>query len=494
MNKDVKALIIVFIIFIALLCIFILYNKNNFMESYEGAYNWKSHGTTPEINKSPPVYLQHVVANKNPYVDNLPLDAAKKLTTSIDNPFKAYNLGMLDYSKMTGPLISSEKNLKKFGDFKTLGLSSSELNEYNKSTNINRANEVNINEALHLPYISSTIEDINIINKDVLAKINKNQQLVVSKELIMKNGLHDFIIYNYRIKGVIVNNNNKRRYQLIINLIKEGSYYNPTIYVDALSKNNKVYIYECKYIGEYNTSEFLLVPGKDDNDNSAVIPVNYQEPDKIIQNIDTIIKERDEYAEEHKLTSQYACFNTDPSVVLGKAKLYNKSSPGGLKEFTMLNYFDREDCERVYDFLGKEKKRGVWDRPCRKNEDCPFYKGNKNYDNNFGECDAKTGKCSLPLNMQNVGYHYFYPEKQLEPLCYNCKSTKWLPITKLSKCCDEQNNKEKYPFLDGPDYVFNNDYHIRVNTYMQKNCKLKSVGKKNIDNNISCNKDAFNLF
>jgi hypothetical protein len=182
---------------------------------------------------------------------------------------------------------------------------------------------------------------------------------------------------------------------------------------------------------------------------------------------------------------------------LGKGPVYKRGSngkPEALKEYTMLNFFDKQDCEKVYNFLGGKKKRGVWDRPCKRDKDCPFSKGNKNYENTFGKCNQGTGQCELPLNMQNIGYHYFYPEKELSPLCYNCDSNRWLPMTDLSKCCDEQNNKDKYPFLDGPDYAFHNDYQTRINSYMQKNCKLKSLGKNNIDNNIKCKKNIYNLY
>ena len=182
---------------------------------------------------------------------------------------------------------------------------------------------------------------------------------------------------------------------------------------------------------------------------------------------------------------------------MGKEALYKRSSSGKpeeLKEYTMLNYYDKEDCEREYDFLGNKKKRGVWDRPCRNDIDCPFYMGNKNYKNEYGKCNKKTGQCELPLNMMNIGYHYFYPEEQLAPLCYNCDSNRWLPMTDLSKCCDEQFDKKKYPFLNGPDYAFNNDYQRRINSYMQKNCKLKSLGKNNVDNNIVCKDNIYNLY
>jgi hypothetical protein len=458
-----------------------------------------AYGTTPptSIQDEQP-YRNQVVADKNPYYHNLPLDPRKTLTKSMDNPFKAYNLGMLDYSKMTDPLITNEKTLNKFGKFSKIQLTPEELHEYNKYTDINRANEININKNLDIKYIRSERPDINVINMYILKKLNKNQQLVVSKELIMKNGLNDFMIYSYKINNVLINSKKQKRYQLILNLIKQGSYYNPTVYVDALTKNKKVYIFECKYVGEYDTSQTLLVNGYIEGKNkNQIIPINYEKDPRIIQDIDKVIVERDKYLKEQQLTSQYACFNTDPSIALGKEPVYKRGSngkPEELKEYTMLNFYDKEDCEKVYNFLGEEKKRGVWDRPCKRDKDCPFYKGNKNYGNTFGKCDINSGQCELPLNMQNIGYHYFYPEKELEPLCYNCDSNRWLPITDLSKCCDEQNNKNKYPFLDGPDYAFYNDYQTRINTYMQKNCTLKSLGKNNIENNIKCKKDIYNLY
>ena len=485
------------IIILSCLGVYLLYPIRENMKTH----NWKAYGTTPPIlTESNKNYRKGVVAHGNPYIDTLPLDPNKTLTKSLDNPFKAYNLGMLDYSKMTDPLITDKNKLQSFGSFVKVQLTSADLNEYNKITNINRANEININRDLDLEYIPSKIKDVNIINQFVLRKLNKNQQLVVSKELAMKNGLKDFMIYSYKLNGILKNKKNIKRYQITLNLLKQGSYYNPTIYVDGMVINNKVYIYSCEFIGEYSTSETLLVSGFKEGkykDNNVIIPNNYKRDPHIVKDVDTVIKERDEYLDKQKLTSQYACFNTDPSIALGKGAIYKRGSngkPEELKEYTMLNFYDKEDCEKEYNFIGGKKKRGVWDRPCRRDKDCPFYKGNKNYENRFGKCNQGTGQCELPLNMQNIGYHYFYPEKELEPLCYNCDSNRWLPMTDLSKCCDEQNNKEKYPFLDGPDYAFHNDYQIRINSYMQKNCTLKSLGKNNIDNNIKCKKNIYNLY
>ena len=38
-------------------------------------------------------------------------------------------------------------------------------------------------------------------------------------------------------------------------------------------------------------------------------------------------------------------------------------------------------------------------------------------------------------------------------------------------CCDEQNDKQKYPFLKSPDYAFKDDTLDRLNYYRQNNYK-----------------------
>ena len=159
-------------------------------------------------------------------------------------------------------------------------------------------------------YVKSKIPDINKINMFFLKKFNKNQQLIVSKELIMKNGLKDYMIYSYYIKDILINDEKDERYQLIINLIKQGSYYNPTICLDGLvTKNKKVLIFNCYYIGQFNTSESILVSGYKNENSNEIIPTNYRKDMKITQDIDTVIKDRDKYLEEQNYP-QYTCFNT----------------------------------------------------------------------------------------------------------------------------------------------------------------------------------------
>ena len=415
------------------------------------------------------------------------------LTKSLDNPYKAYNLGFIDYHKILDPIKNNKEELdKKFKPFKSLNLSNACLHQDNENTWKNRAMEIDINKTINIKYTESKIKDVNKINKDFLKKFNLNQQLIANKSLVINNSLKDFMIYNYKIKNVLKNNDNTVRYQMILSLIKPMSYYNPVLYVDAVYYKNKIYYFDIEYIGQYNTEDTIIVNGYEKINNNRIIPNNYKRPNKIIKDIDEIIKERDTYLKQFELDQQYACFNTDPSVIQGGLHPYQGG--GVLKEYTILNYGDKEDCERKYDMIGRAKKSGVWDKPCDKDTDCPFYKQNENYKNKYGKCNKDTGQCELPLNMMNIGYHYFYPIDKYAPLCYNCNSNQWLPITKLEKCCDKQHDKNKYPFLNGPDYAFHNDYQTRTNTYLQKNCRLKSEGDSKIDTNIICKKGTYNLY
>ena len=84
--------------------------------------------------------------------------------------------------------------------------------------------------------------------------------------------------------------------------------------------------------------------------------------------------------------------------------------------------------------------------------------------------------------MESLGYKYYKPLYSKRPLCYNCDSQTWKPITELGFCCYEQEyDKKKYKFLKTPDYAFKNDFTARMNNFFQKNCYTQK-GK------VYCNK------
>ena len=115
---------------------------------------------------------------------------------------------------------------------------------------------------------------------------------------------------------------------------------------------------------------------------------------------------------------------------------------------------DVYNCLSDLNNLNQYKKPGIWDRPCYTNEECPFYKANKNYDNNRGGC--LNGFCEMPLNIQNLTYRHY--NKITKPFCYNCKNN-------TNNCCDTQ--MKENPKLLSPDYTFAGDKIERYNNRKQ---------------------------
>jgi hypothetical protein len=68
----------------------------------------------------------------------------------------------------------------------------------------------------------------------------------------------------------------------------------------------------------------------------------------------------------------------------------------------------------------------LWDKPCTKNEECPFYQANKSYKNYRGGCHD--GYCEMPLGVERIAYKNYDPNRS-KPWCYGCSSH---PTT----CCD----------------------------------------------------------
>lgn len=188
------------------------------------------------------------------------------------------------------------------------------------------------------------------------------------------------------------------------------------------------------------------------------------------ENVQSVMNKMHEGASKTRHNNNYAyqCFIASPS-----------SYHEGALRSNLMFASSKEECENRLDFLGKEKPKGVWDRPCRIDDDCLFYKSNKNYPNSYGKC-LNTGTCSFPIGMEPLGHRYFITSAEAEPYCYNCDSDKWFPDTELGKCCEAQQDRERYPFLDSPDYAFVGDTPQRERYYNQNMCLAR--GKQQISN------------
>ena len=117
--------------------------------------------------------------------------------------------------------------------------------------------------------------------------------------------------------------------------------------------------------------------------------------------VDELLEERNELQEE--LTSNPSiCMTADGDV---------------------LNYKTKEECEATTDEYGNSKEAAIFDNKCEQDSDCPFYLGNKNYENTRGGC-KDDGFCELPVNVKSMSYKDYYDELTYYPYCYGCPNDK----------------------------------------------------------------------
>lgn len=352
--------------------------------------------------------------------------------------------------ELINPMTKEKLNYKYQLDFN--------YDQLNKKTWVNRWQEFNpvIKNTFNYEQIKSDIENINILNKEFLKRINERQQTLLTNKQLILFGLINFDIFKYRIIRIEYKNNdtNNPLYIMEISLYRNSDLFISTFSYMGCIVNGVNKLYNVLYIGGNSTDNYLLSDFYNPKElKQEIINNNYSNKVTFERNASAIIKLEKEHEESYKIKNQYACFNI-------------LDSSDGKSEY-ILPYYNKDMCESMFDEYGKNKPVGIYDHPCKKNEECPFYKLNKNYDNDFGKC-LDTGFCQLPSNMEPVGYHYFRPNKK--PLCYNCSSKNYEKFGDIDTCCDEQNNKEKYPYLKSPDYAFEKDIEARYNSYTKEHC------------------------
>jgi hypothetical protein len=105
-------------------------------------------------------------------------------------------------------------------------------------------------------------------------------------------------------------------------------------------------------------------------------------------------------------------------------------------------------CRGTIDPFGRLKPPYTWDKPCQTDYDCPFFRANKNYQNNFGGCNM--GYCEMPVGIRRKGFTQYEPTSS--PRCHGCS-----PDVDPKQCCALQ-------LLQGasPDYAFSSDRFERM--------------------------------
>ena len=375
--------------------------------------------------------------------------------------------------KYSNPNINVSKNNRKL-------YTPFDINNINKESWDDKFNW-NPDNVLYQKYTESKFKEVNNINNNFLKMFNTYWFNFIDN-YVKRNVLIEkpYFILKYRIVNIYENN-----FEIVTVITRDDAKLAFEFFIQGDGKSSEINI---QYMSNYSLDQ-LLIRKNIDKTNDIYYNLNpLWANDTTIPSSDiNSIKIKEEEKQKNDrdfLDTTNVCFT------------YDKLSDEPIS--VPIYALDRNDCENKYNIIGYKKESGIWDSPCNKNDDCPFYKQNKNYKNDHGKCINE--KCQLPLNMKNLGYHYYINEKTVKPVCYNCNTTsdKWLPYTFIDFCCDEQNDRKKYPHLNGPDYAFENDINIRKNEFNQKYCKMK----KNYSNiftdsnvwNIECNGDYYNSY
>ena len=384
-----------------------------------------------------------------------------KMNQYIFNDFKKDQLD--DFVKNNSQKFDAKNFLKAYTPF--------DIYNINKDTWYNRYNW-DPNYTLYQKYIVSKFKEINDINKLFLHKFNKFWFDYIGNYVKRKTILYKpFFIMKYRLVELLENPKKKNEkpeskvFEVVLVITRDDAYLAFEFFLRGLFVlENDEYVFKkmaINYIGNYSLDQLLLRKNLNKYNTEFNLNPLWKNNDQITsaEAKKIFAKGKEEVRKERDfLDNSYACFT------------YDKKSKDPFSR--PIYAIDKNDCEDAYNMIGYQKPSGVWDKPCNDDSQCMFFKGNKNYDNNYGRCI--NGKCQLPLNMKNLGYHYYINTDSAKPLCYNCKSDRWLPNTELGFCCDEQkNDRKKYPFLKSPDYAFQGDSLDRYNNFVQKKCVMK---------------------
>ena len=237
---------------------------------------------------------------------------------------------------------------------------------------------------------------------------------------------------------------NKKQFKYIVEFEifvknKDHSY---IFYSEIEEINNVYYINNIKYIG-YRFSDLIQLKKP------------YDKGDKYINIYKGLFNNKYDAAQDYYR-------NSDENKKLIKEQKFKLEHQNDYRCYGKYAV-NKKMCESKTDEFMKPEIKGVWDRKCRSNKECPFYMANKNYKNNRGGCI--NGVCELPIGLIRRGNRFY--SKNTLPRCYNCKSNL------SNQCCEEQKNKYLYPNIVTPDYAFSNDF---LDRFDQKN----NLNEKNL--------------
>lgn len=205
----------------------------------------------------------------------------------------------------------------------------------------------------------------------------------------------------------------------------DGNYITPN---ESIS-NDIIKDIDIQYIGTKLSIVSLEIPGLTENINN-----NYYRIQNKLRLMDPYLTSGKDMIIDDEMKKNF-------DLILEKNKTYGiKTKEGFCYNTTNVTAKNKEECI---------SSSGIWDYPPNNDNECPYYKANENYPNNYGGLIGN--QCQLPQNMQIIGNRHFSLDTQYSPLCYNCKSN-LIGKGTLGYCCDQQTT---------PDYAFVGDSEIR---------------------------------
>ena len=240
--------------------------------------------------------------------------------------------------------------------------------------------------------------------KDIVSLIEKYNLNKSFNEIIYYEILKLIRIINIKLN----NNNNEKKYKIVLDLFIENTtklLYSKSRTTPGLSKNIR--------------KDKSKLEGKLIFNNELQVAFDKMKKHKKLS--------FDEYSriKFKELKQKYKCYHP-------------------LKKNEILQKYDNKIfCESYHKDIDAV---GVWDKDCEKDSECPFFKANTNYPNDYGGCIE--GRCQLPIGMSLIGGTK--ASKLSNPVCHNCKGDG-------IHCCNEQSKNKKIT----PDYAFEKDKILR---------------------------------
>jgi len=328
------------------------------------------------------------------------------------------------------------------------------------------------------PYHFFKIINSNLISSEI--KDVSRTNYIFTLTLAREYKYQQFIVY-YDIDLIKTNTNNtNNNYKLVFNKIElRGVPVPKTVEFHA---NSKVELDTTLETTKNNLEKEEL------NELNKYKEDNYYHKDQISDNAEFDVLPNDENSklfqrQNTKFINTYERTDMDPTL-LDKSSVSTKIDEK-MMSIAKDQQFKNHKCFGLVDGVSNElpqynnplfcksyhpeiNQKGVWDAPCQIDNDCPFYKANKNYPNNKGKCNKETGMCEMPMGVIPIGFTKY---GKVEPECYNCSI-----LSLNNKCCKKQSEDIEKGNVNykSPDYIFNNDEKERK----QYKEELETMGLK----------------